>query len=377
MHMLGRHRQVLLVIVASLVARKYISLFTIDLSPLTSAALTTTIEISAPLKLPDVVQRSLSVREDPHNITVGLCHKALFGDINLWMVLDWVSYHKLLGFDHIFMSYIPEVRHLDGFKELSSLPYITLFEFSEGEVQVINDKGYHRLKVSPSLLNTTTVQQLNISEHQPSAQLLLEARCLDQHAHAFDWVMLSDADEYLWFNEKIGVKEFLQRRNNKYDYISLGKWMYTTMHRVNATTSGFNLENFPFTAGVYCTMQNKRGKPMQVCARMNGRAKVIVKPSVHHGHVRVHGNHLPRKRKESIHISANVAHFMEWNSATQNTATEPILRENKSFPIYSREEANMHGFHVFPKNNDSSVTLRYDDKLHGWFDFVASRGILV
>jgi hypothetical protein len=324
-----------------------------------------------------VVRRSLSVRKDPHNITVALCHKALFGNVDLWMVLDWVAYHKLLGFDRIFMSYIPEVRKLDGFAELASLPYVTLFEFTEGTVTAINEKGYQRLGTSSAKLNTTDLPNECTTGQIPTAQLLLEARCLDQDAHAFDWVMLSDADEYLWFNEKIGVKEFLHRRNHKYDYISLGKWMYTMKHRVNATTTGFNLENFPFTPGVFCTMQSKRGKPLNVCARKNGRAKIILKPSAHRGHVCVHGTHIPRKRNESIQISANVARLMEWNSATLlNTVTKPIMRENKSFPIHAPEEATLHGFHVYPKNEDSSVTLRFDNKLHEWLDFVASRGIL-
>jgi hypothetical protein len=147
-------------------------------------------------------------------------------------------------------------------------------------------------------------------------------------------------------------------------------------HRVNATTTGFNLENFPFTAGVFCTMQSKRGKPLKVCARKNGRAKIMLKPSAHHGHVCVHGTHIPRKRNESIQISSNVAHLMEWNSATTRAKIDPMMREMESFPIHSAEEANLHGFHVYPKNNDSSVTLRFDDKLHDWLDFVASRSEL-
>jgi hypothetical protein len=324
-----------------------------------------------------MVRRSLSVRKDPHNITAALCHKSLFGNIDLWMVLDWVAYHRLLGFDHIFMSYIPQVRKLDGFAELASLPYVTLFEYKEGIVEVINDKGYEQLGTPHALLNTSDLPGECTKGVEPTAQLLQEARCLDQDAHSFDWVMLSDADEYLWFNENIGVKEFLHSRNQKYDYISFGKWMYTMKHRVNATTTGFNLENFPFTAGVYCTMQSKRRKPLNVCARQNGRAKVMLKPSAHHGHVCVHGSHVPRKRKESIQISANVAHLMEWNSATIKTKIEPMMREKQSFPIHTPEEANLHGFHMYPKNSDKSVTLRFDDKLHDWLDFVTSRGVLL
>ncbi len=56
------------------------------------------------LNLPDVVKRSLTIPDDPYNITAAICHKSLFGNIDLWMVLDWVAYHRLLGFDRIFMT---------------------------------------------------------------------------------------------------------------------------------------------------------------------------------------------------------------------------------------------------------------------------------
>jgi hypothetical protein len=373
MYLHGRYRQVLIGVVTALVASRYVSLLSTDLQSLVEHE--TTKETS--LKLPDVVRRSLSVGKDPHNITAALCHKALFGDINLWMVLDWVAYHRLLGFDRIFMSYIPEVTKLDGFAELASLPYVTLFEYTEGTITVINDQGYKRLGTSSTKLNISDLPSECTTGEVPTAQLLLEARCLDQDAHSFNWVMLSDADEYLWFNENIGVKEFLQSRGQKYDYISFGKSMYTMKHRVNATTSGFNLENFPFTAGVFCTMQSKRGKPLKLCARKNGRAKIMLKPSAHNGHVCVHGTHIPRKRNESIQMSANVAHLKEWNSATSNPKSDPMMREKESFPIHTPEEANLHGFAMYPKNIDSSVTLQFDDKLHDWLDFVASRGVLL
>jgi hypothetical protein len=374
MYLPGRYRQVLIGLVAALVGSRYVRLFSMDLHSMTVREETTR---ETSLNLPDVVRRSLSVGKDPHNITAALCHKALFGDINLWMVLDWVAYHRLLGFDHVFMSYIPEVKKLDGFAELASLPYVTLFEYKEGTVTVINDKGYQRLGTSSKQLNTSDLPSECTTGEVPTAQLLLEARCIDQDAHSFDWVMLSDADEYLWFNENIGVKEFLHSRNQKYDYISFGKWMYTMKHRVNATNTGFNLENFPFTAGIFCTMRTKRGKPLKLCARKNGRAKIMLKPSAHHGHVCVHGTHIPRMRNESIQISANVAHLMEWNSATINSKIEPMMREKESFPIHTPEEADLHGFAVYPKNDDSSVTLLFDDKLHDWLDFVASRGVLL
>jgi len=277
----------------SLMVHKYYWLFAMDLStPITSTTLPATKEQivvpqKTPLRLPNVVQRSLHIRPDPcNNITAAICHKSLFGDIDLWMVLDWVAYHRLLGFDRIFMSYLPEVRELDGFDELESLPYVTLFQDNEASVAIINNEGYKTLGPSLAQKNTSNLNGYgcNIGKRSPVAQLHQEMKCLDEDAKDFDWVLLADADEYLWFKEKVGIKEFLHQ-NQQYDYMSFGKWMYTMKHRVNATTTGFHLENYPFAAGIYCTMQNKRGKPLHKCAKHNSKAKVMVKPNIHHGHV--------------------------------------------------------------------------------------------
>lgn len=39
--------------------------------------------------------------------------------------------------------------------------------------------------------------------------------------------MLADADEYLWFSEMVGVKDFLHARATKLSYLSFGKVMYS------------------------------------------------------------------------------------------------------------------------------------------------------
>jgi hypothetical protein len=323
------------------------------------------------LHLPETAIKSLHLKNDPSsfNLTVALCHKSLFGDIDLRMVLDWVAYHRLLGFDRIFMSYIPGLEDKDGFRELASLPYVTLFENTAGEIIIANGvrPGYQRLGGS--------VRQMD-----------LEARCLDQDAKDFDWVLLSDADEYLWFAKPMGVKDFLEEYEAKgYDYISFGKSMYTMKHRIEnleddnkegllleQQRSGFTLRAYPFTAGAFCTMWKKRGL---ICARKNGRAKVMVKPSVHHGSVEVHGTHVPTKRKESIHIYANQAHLKEWNAATVQEI-EATTRPAKNFDAHTAEEIDIYGFKLYPKNENGSITMEYDDKLREWFDYVASRGTM-
>jgi hypothetical protein len=380
----GRIRQVLLVVVSSMATYRYYFLF--SSTDLTAMAKQQTMPTQEPptkkksLNLPDVVKRSLTVRDDSYNITTALCHKSLFGNINLWMVLDWVAYHHLLGFDRIFMSYVPSIKLKDGFEELASLPYVTLFENTDGIETIVGKEKYHRLGATGALLNASYAlksdKDCNTDLNAP--HMMLEARCLDQDAHSFDWVMLSDMDEYLWFNEKIGVKEFLHGQNEEIDYISIGKWMYSSTNQVSSetTATGFHIDSLPFTLGVYCKLRSNTGKMKQICPRKNGRAKVMVKPSVHHGHVCLHGSHWPKKREESTHVSAQVAHFMEWNGVALLSATDPTMREKKSFPIYTDEEAGLHPHSLkkYPANNDSSVTVQYDDTLHTWLDFVASRG---
>jgi hypothetical protein len=66
---------------------------------------------------------------------------------------------------------------------------------------------------------------------------------------------------------------------------------------------------------------------------------------------------------------------MEWNSATMRMSLEPPLREKESFPISASEEANIHGFGLYPKNKDSSLTFRYEERFDDWFKYVASRGV--
>jgi hypothetical protein len=398
MYQVVRMRQVLLLLVSSLVTYRYYFLFTSDLSAMAIKAAddaTTTMPMAfkaaddatkttptmkkKSLNLPDVVKRSLTVPDDPYNITAAICHKSLFGNIDLWMVLDWVAYHRLLGFDRVFMTYVPSIKFKDGFEELNSLPFVTLTENKDGIETIVAD-NYHRLGATGALLNASYAlkSDKDCSTALNAPHMLLEARCIDEDAHSFDWVMISDVDEYLWFNQKMGVKEFLHNRNDRFDYISFGKWMYTAKHQVKAetTATGFHIENFPFTAGPYCIYKGRKNKPKQVCARKNGRAKVMVKPSVHHGHVCVHGTHFPKKRNESIHLSAEVAHFMEWNGGALRKAADPTVREKKNFPFFTSEEAGLHPdtFRVYPRKNDSSATMHYDDNLHAWLDFVGSRG---
>jgi hypothetical protein len=53
--------------------------------------------------------------------------------------------------------------------------------------------------------------------------------------------MMADADEFSWFSEKVGLKEFL-RKHSELSYLSFGKWMYSMRHSVDTDTNTFGLE---------------------------------------------------------------------------------------------------------------------------------------
>jgi hypothetical protein len=316
------------------------------------------------LRMPEVVQRSLHLKNRSstetsaiRNMTVALCHKSLFGNLNLLRILDWVAYHRLLGFDRIFMSYLPSVEQLPGFALLQALPYVTLFENTNSTVVFAEGlKNYKRLGGGVN-------------------QMDLEAKCLEQDAAGYDWVLLSDADEYLWWSDTAAaatVQQFIQPYQTAgYDYISLGKNMYTMRHAVRQHVAPFAIGRYPFTAGAFCTMESRRGRE---CARKNGRAKLLVKPAVHKA-VKVHGTHVPAKRKQSIHLHHNVAHLKEWNATTlADNDSNVTLRPSLSFQAHSPDEISIYGFKLYPKNPDGSVTMEYDGQLADWLEFVAQHG---
>jgi hypothetical protein len=65
-------------------------------------------------------------------------------------------------------------------------------------------------------------------------------------------------------NEKIGVKDAAAWHQK---YTGLIRGCTPMKHRVNATTTGFNPENFPSRREYFVMMQSKRGKPPKLCAR--------------------------------------------------------------------------------------------------------------
>ena len=73
-----------------------------------------------------------------NNITTAVCHKALFGSVDLDRVQKWATYHWDLGFDHIYIYHVPSVQSEEGFQNLKALPYVTLIATpGEGECKYL------------------------------------------------------------------------------------------------------------------------------------------------------------------------------------------------------------------------------------------------
>jgi hypothetical protein len=300
--------------------------------------------------------------ETPHNISTALCHKTLFGSVDIWTVIDWAVYHHLLGLDHIFMSYTADLVHADGFDVLASLPYVTFVEVPGYAAKVDN-----RLVEQSDERTTTTKQQFSQRE--------LMDRCLQHDAAAFDWVLLSDSDEYLWFHENVGLKDWLAKQDTSITYFSFGKSMYTMSHSLfdnddPNNNSAFYLADFPFTAGLYCDLHEVRD---EVCLGMNGRAKVLVQPSTHKS-VPIHGfaGSSTALRPHHWMVPGREAHLKEWKHANCMQEAEPILvSQGLDFNV-TRSSASIHRVDTYFRDG-AYATMQYDPTNKEWFDYVASR----
>jgi hypothetical protein len=190
-----------------------------------------------------------------HPLKVAVCHPTMFGDLSLDTHFAWVSYYRLLGFDHIFLWYEDNVSKQPRFDQLEALPYVTLTPHNGGSNEV-----YH-------------------------GQTTVERECFAMANHSgFDWALAVDVDEYIWFQKPQSIQDFLAHYEQQgYTYISLGKHHYSTRHVYNGTTTtrppstdaGFGLEQYPYTPGPYCYGQRGNSK----CPTWKGRCKVLAKPS--------------------------------------------------------------------------------------------------
>ena len=300
----------------------------------------------------DIVELSARHVEPPSNITAAVCYSTLLGDIDLSLVLQWVAYNRLLGFDHVYMFYRQEVVHLDRFNELQALPYVTLTENSQDD------------------------------------QRLTDNQCLSRPELAgnYDWAMVAGFDEYLRIpnGSPRGIKGFLQdHQENNLTYLLFGKYIYTLDHRTDFGAENYRLDaaiqNPPFTLSRYpFHMKNfcygaRREAPL--CPTWQGRAKLIVKPSIHQKvDVHVHGNYEQFQRIQGVHhFHAKQAHFMEWpylhqpHDVTRHEVGQP-------FSVATEEEVHVPNMErAFEPDADGRFPVYHDDRLEMWFQAVINR----
>lgn len=280
---------------------------------------------------------------DSSGISAAICHPTLFGtDIQLARLFAFCSYYRLLGFDHIFFWHTPEIRTLEHFHELQSLPYVTLTEYTPKE----GEKYYGQRQVMEMCLNDA------------------------QFAASYDWALSIDADEYLWFRDKISVKDFIVMQHPQYNYFSFSKWSYTQMHAVVIEKdSGFDLDHWAFTGGSFCNREYGN----TLCPTYKGRCKILAKPSVYpYPSFQLHGLVENLKAKDAIQLDTSEAHLKEWRAVLVWNHT-PTTREATDFSVSSNDQVGIHkNLMIAHKVVNGKVIFRYDHDLQEWFRFVAS-----
>eukprot|EP00977_Amphora_coffeiformis_P020670 scaffold8374_cov175-Amphora_coffeaeformis.AAC.109 len=300
--------------------------------------------------------------DEPKNsthVTTALCHKTLFSTPDLNSIGLWAKYHNLLGFDHIFIGYMPEIANLPNFDTLQLTPYITLYE---------NRLGRLKSKSDGNLVMTKG----------KGDQIWDQDMCLQKLAKDYDWVMLQDSDEFLWFNKKVDVKEFLSEFHN-FNYISFGKYIYSASQSVQIEhVDPFGLAKFPFTLGSFCFASGNPGK--NYCPDWRGRSKLMVRPvyfpHVFSGHTGVKGK--LNSTKGQIHLQTDQAHLKEWPAIFKadrritKRAPETYIVVDKSAEAQALQVHNSLS-KAYKRYRGRKFQVIHDDKLQEWLAFVASR----
>lgn len=279
-------------------------------------------------------------QRDQSNIRAAICHPTLHGNPSVLRILTFISYHRLLGFDHIFFWY--EGNAVDPL-HFQHLPYVSF------------------KKVSTKTANSYYHGQFEVM-----------TECMTKEAVGYDWAMTLDADEYLWFNEQISLKDFLLKHSN-YTYLSFGKFIYTTMHYYNTTQNktGFQLEQYPFTAGSYCFPRYGHS----YCPGWHGRSKVMLRPSVHTLKT-IHGEKI-HEENTGIHFDTSKAHLKEWCNILDPIVPAHIIRNSTtSFFITNRTQVNTHATMKSHHQKKGKVEFFFDHTLNDWLKFVSTLGNL-
>jgi hypothetical protein len=281
------------------------------------------------------------------NISTAICHRTLHGNISIQKIFNFVSYYRLLGFDHIFFWYRPDIAQIPLFDKLKALPYVTLTEYT--------DTGGNRT-----------------DEHD--GQLIVEEACLSRAEFAanYTWAFPIDLDEFLWYGWREPIYKYVVHRLADLNYVSIGKHIYTQRHAValERNDSGFGLDRYAFTAGSYCYKERQNPK-FPYCPTWAGRAKVLVKPSLHNS-VLIHGHDDLHLKPGGTHIPPMYAHLKEWPTYLRSSVNTTVRPDRLPFYVSSNDEVDTHSpmeSHV--KTKDGLVPFYYDHALHDWFRFVA------
>ena len=319
---------------------------------------------------------------------------SLFGpNLNFFDVIEWVIYQRLLGFDHVFMTYIASsCLNKPGFDELQRLPYVTLQENknSTGQNATYDDailgfsRGAHilagecdRLCVMETCLQTTAKQN-------------------------YDWIFFAGVGQYLWFNQTMGINDFVARYGTDYDMLSFGRYLYSPKHQqrqphdednhhilANDTIdpiSGFWAENYPFTASTYCEKRTASGLLPDPCPMWPGRSKVMVRPAEYLGKfhkINIHGNTFeekpvghfqPIKGERAMHLPMTLAHLKQWSVNTRTIGPPTLVEKAETLVITPNDDQPCDGWVFYSDQGTKNVTLHYDAGLKDWFKYVASRG---
>jgi hypothetical protein len=288
---------------------------------------------------------SRAIQSIQTNITTAVCHRTLHGNISMQKLFNFVSYYRLLGFDHIFFWYRPEIAHRPLFDKLKALPYVTLTEYT--------GDGIH------------------------DGQLIVEQACLSQAKFAanYTWAFPIDLDEYLWYAWREPIYMFIANRLPDLHYVSIGKYMYTQRHAITLerNDSGFGLDRYAFTAGSYCYQYHGQSYcPGQSwCPGWVGRAKILVQPSVHNV-VEIHGFNDTHLRPGGTHVTTKEAHLKEWPTYLVDSIDTTVRPDRNTFYVSRDDEVDTHlTMESHNKTKDGRVSFYYDETLHDWFRYVA------
>jgi hypothetical protein len=178
------------------------------------------------------------------------------------------------------------------------------------------------------------------------------------------------------FNEEMGIKDFIAKNaDNRTKSIGFGKKMYTLTARVDKVDSGFGLDMYPFTPGIYCSFpKHFRMKSRKECTGVNGSTKLIVRPQRHAKGIAVHGPRRPSIKAGQIQINTDIARFLEYPFMHQRV--NATYHEKVDFLVTSLFSLRMNNFdHGYQQHENGTWTIRYDDEPSKWYQYVASRGL--